>query len=95
MDLPNEPESPSLLSIIVFVVLIASTTIVPWLLHFSLGWWAGIPAWLGLAAIYDKLFVPKDSLCMGIPFAFPLSSFILLVGLNLVELIRWLISLTA
>jgi len=94
MEVSNDPESPPLLATILFVILIAAATIIPWLLHSTLGWWAGIPAWLALVSIYDKLFVSKGSLCMGIPFVFPLSSFVLLIGLNLVKLTRWLISLT-
>ena len=74
----------------VFVALVAACTIVPWVMHFNVGWWAGILSWLALVAIYDKLFVAKGSLCMGIPFMFPLCSFMLLLGINLLSLVQWL-----
>ena len=70
--------------------IIATSMTVPWLLHFAAGWWAGILSWIGLIAIYDRVLVGRDSLCMGIPFMLPLCSFMMLLGVNFLNLVQWL-----
>jgi hypothetical protein len=90
MEQTDDTDSPPPIAIVVFIAVIAACTIIPWIVHFLVGWWAGILAWLGLVAIYDKLFVPKGSLCMGMHFMFPLCSFMLLLGFNILNLVRWI-----
>ena len=74
-----------------FLVVFSAATLVPWVLHVAVGWWAGLLAIPVLFWVYDLLFVPRGSLCMGIPFMFPLSSALALVAVNSLLFLRWLI----
>ena len=89
MEQTDEHEEIPLSAIVMFVALLSACAVVPWILHFTVGWWAGILSWIGLVTLYDMLFVPKGSLCMGIPFLIPMGSFLLLLLHNLVDLTRW------
>lgn len=75
---------------ILFFAVVGACTVAPWVAHFVVGWWSGPLVWFALVALYDKLFVPKGSICMGIPFMFPLGSFVLLLLFNLINLLGWL-----
>jgi hypothetical protein len=72
-------------------VLLALMT-VPWWLHFSLAWWAGLVSWVVLAWVYDFLFVPKGSLCTGLPFMLALCNFLVLLILDIILLAKWIFS---
>jgi hypothetical protein len=58
--------------------------------HFVVAWWAGLLSFFPLVALYDRLFVPKGSLCMGIPFGLAVGSFLGLLWLDGLLLWRWL-----
>jgi hypothetical protein len=75
------------------LTVLAACVVVPWLLHFTVGWWAGLVSWFALGWLYTVVVVPRGSICMGIPFGFALSSLAALVLLDIVLLIRWCISL--
>jgi hypothetical protein len=64
--------------------------VLPWVLHFTVAWWAGLLSFFPLVALYDRLFVPKGSVCMGIPFGLALGSFLGLFLLDVLLLFRWL-----
>jgi hypothetical protein len=84
----ESPASGPLRSALFAVVLLACI-FVPWVLHFTVAWWAGPPSWLALAYLYDRLFVPKGSLCIGMPFMLALGSFIALLVWDVVLLAKW------
>ncbi len=75
-----------------FLVVLSAATCVPWLLHFSVGWWAGILAIPVLFSIYDALFVPRGSICMGIPFVIPMGSAVALLLCDCALLFRWVVT---
>jgi hypothetical protein len=72
-----------------FYAILSASTILPWVSQFTLGWWSGPLVWFALVALYDRLFVPKGSMCMGIPFMIPLTSLMALVVFNVVVFIKW------
>lgn len=76
-----------------FLLLLTSLVVVPWILQFTVAWWAGISSWIILVIVYDVLFVPEGSICMGPLFGLALLSFLVLLMFNAVELIRWAITL--
>jgi hypothetical protein len=59
-------------------------------LHFTIGWWAGLLTFFPFVAVYDRLFIPRSSLCLGMPLMLAMASFMALAVLDLFELIRWL-----
>ena len=68
---------------------IAFGVIAPWLLHFTVAWWS---AWLAIVVfvvLYDRLFVPEGSICMGIPFVIPLGTTMLLLFVQAIHLVKW------
>jgi len=71
--------------------LITLGVVAPWLLHFTVAWWA---AWIAVAfflVAYNRLFVPEGSLCMGIPFVLPLGASMLLLLVQGLQLLKWCI----
>ena len=88
---PFKAKAGEALCVVLFLIIWGGATLVPWLLHFTVGWWAGLLAIPVLFWIYDLLFVPRGSICMGIPFVVPLSSALALVVLDSLLLLRWLI----
>ncbi len=56
------------------------------------GWWAGPLVWFARAALYDRLFVPKGSVCMGMPFLAPFASIVLLLVFDAVLFLQWLLT---
>ena len=68
---------------------------VPWILHTTVGWWAGLLSIPVLFYIYEILFVPRGSMCMGIPFMGPLCSALMLLVLDSLLLLRWIWTLVA
>ena len=69
--------------------LIAFGVVAPWLLHFAVAWWA---AWLAIVVfvvLYDRLFVPEGSICMGIPFMLPLGATMMLLLVQATQLLKW------
>jgi len=73
--------------------LIAFGVIAPWLLHFTVAWWAAILAMMAFMVVYNWLFVPGGSICMGIPFMLPFSTSLILLFLQAVLLLRWCVGL--
>ena len=71
------------------IALLAAATVLPWVVQFTVSWWAALLLWFALVALYDRFFVPKGRLCMGIPFMIPLCSGLALIGLDLLHLIKW------
>lgn len=69
--------------------LIAFGVVAPWALHFAVGWWAAIIAIVAFVLAYDLLFVPRGSICMGIPFMLPFGTSILLLLVQCVSLLKW------
>ena len=65
----------------------------PWLLHFTVGWWAAILAMIAFLVVYNWLFVPDGSICMGIPFMLPFATSLALLALQWILLLRWGITL--
>lgn len=91
MERPEHPEPMPAWGICLFWLVLGGCTIFPWVAHFTVGWWAGLAVWFGLVALYDRLFVPKGSVCMGIPFVAPLVSLLLLLAYDALMLLRWLL----
>jgi hypothetical protein len=79
-----------LVSVLFFLVLLACT-IVPWILHWAVGWWAGLLSIPLLFGLYDYLFVPKGSLCTGLTFGVPLGSAMALLLLDGGALFVWIL----
>ena len=69
--------------------LIAFGVAAPWLLHFTVAWWAALIAMAVFVVLYDRLFVPEGSICMGIPFVLPLGASVLLLVVQAVLLLKW------
>jgi hypothetical protein len=92
----HEEVQPTRRQIITLVSLywlaIVACTVLPWVFHFAIGWWAGLLLWILLVAIYDWLFVPRGSICMGVLFGLPLASFLALLLLDGVLLLSWVIA---
>ena len=72
-----------------FLTIVAGIAFVPWLLHFTVSWWAGLISVPAMFFMYDVLFAPKGSLCMGIPFVLPLSSALVLLVFDCLLLVWW------
>ena len=87
MEKEKPNKEPITLNIAYYAMLLTSA-IVPWILLASFGWFAAIISWFILVGIFDYLFVPKGSICMGIPFFIPLSSFICLVLTGVIKLVK-------
>jgi hypothetical protein len=92
MQQPSETEKriPIFVHVLYYGVL-GACTILPWVVHFTLSWWSALLVWYGLVALYDKLFVPKGSICMGIQFMIPLSSLVLLLAYDAMDFAKWLL----
>ena len=75
--------------------LIAFGVLAPWMLHFTVAWWAAILAMMAFMVVYNWLFVPDRSICMGIPFMLPFSTSLALLLLQAVLLLRWFAGLIA
>lgn len=84
----SPPLSPALVIAFRLPVLLVLLAI-PWWLHFTLGWWAGLLSWLCSVWVYDFLFVPRNSLGMGIPFMLVLCNFLALLILDIALLSKW------
>ena len=61
----------------------------PWLIHFMFAWWAAILAIIAFLVVYKFLFVPRGSICMGIPFMLPFATSSLLLCVQTVDLVKW------
>lgn len=94
-DIESMPESPPRWIAALYWIVLAACAIVPWILHVTVGWWAGLVSIPVLFAVYDRLFVPRGSLCMGVFFVIPLSGAIVLCAMDLLLLMRWAFGLVA
>ena len=74
-----------------FLVVFSAATLVPWVLHFAVGWWAGLLAIPVFFWLYQLLLAPRGSICTGIPFVVPLGSALALVTVDSLLLLRRLI----
>jgi hypothetical protein len=92
-DNPTPSRPVQIAATALFVIVLVACIAVPWALQFLVAWWAAIPSWFVLAFIYERLFVPRDSLCWGMPFGFALSSFVALLLVNGVLLAKWVLRL--
>jgi hypothetical protein len=90
----RSPLSKNAVSVI-FWKMITACTVLPWILHAFVGWWAGLLSIPLLFYAYDYLFVSKGSLCMGIWFTIPLSSALCLLFLNLLHFVKWVFHVIA
>ena len=87
----NETVStPSWTQRLIYFGVIGAATIVPLFLHVRVSWWLALITWFGLVTLYDRLFVSRTALCMGMGFTLPLVTGVLLIGMDVVALIRWL-----
>ncbi len=90
--LTTHPPDRSTLGAALHLLVLLALIAVPWWLHFSLAWWAGLLSWVLLAWIYDFLFVSKGSLCTGLPFMLALCNFLALLILDIILLTKWIFS---
>jgi hypothetical protein len=103
MEQPRETDSPDpepspisqIVVLAVFWTVLAACTVVPWVLQATVGWWAALLSIPMLFSVYDYLFVPKGSLCMGLPFGIPLSSAMCLFLVNVAIFMKWVYHLIA
>jgi hypothetical protein len=87
----NETVStPSWTERLLYFGVICAATVAPLFLHFRVSWWLALITWFGLVTLYDRLFVSRSALCMGMGFTLPLVTGMLLIGMDVVALIRWL-----
>jgi hypothetical protein len=77
---------------VLFMLVLALCTFGPWTLHFAVAWWAGLIAIPVVFAIYSALFVPRGSICMGIPFVVPLGSALLFIAFEVVLFAVWVMA---
>lgn len=70
-------------------------TLGPWILHFGVAWWAALAAIPCAFLLYDRLFVPRGSICMGIPFLIPLASALGLSAFEILLLAKWILTAVA
>ncbi|PHS04401.1 MAG: hypothetical protein COA78_16665 [Blastopirellula sp.] len=70
---------------------IGLSTVLPWVLYFYVGWWAALIAIPCGLVLYDYLYVPPGSLCLGMPFMIPLSSSMALIVFEVVAFAKWLV----
>ena len=92
MNDSTRPNVGEFLGALASLIVLLACLFVPWVVQFTVGWWAAYPAFFALVALYDWLFVPKGSLCMGVPFGLVLGSFLVLVVFDVMVLVRWLLS---
>ena len=82
--------TPSWTERLIYFGVIGAATIVPLLLHIQVSWWLALITWFGLVTLYDRLFISRTALCMGMGFTLPLVTGVLLIGMDVVAVIRWL-----
>jgi hypothetical protein len=87
----SEPRSQTIAQALLYWFVLAACVVLPWVMHFAVGWWAAFPTFFTLVMVYDRLFVPKGSLCMGIPFGLAMGSFLALLLLDVLSLLNWLV----
>jgi hypothetical protein len=86
----NETVStPSWTERLIYFGVIGAATIVPLFLHVRVSWWLALITWFGLVMLYDRLFVARTALCMGMGFTLPLVTGVLLIGMDVVAVFRW------
>lgn len=88
----SQPET-ALWASALFVVVLALCTVGPWVLHFTLAWWAGLIAIPVSFAVYIALLAPRDGICLGIAFIYPLLSAVVFIGFQLLLFAKWTIDL--
>ncbi|MCH8147743.1 MAG: hypothetical protein IH987_07075 [Planctomycetes bacterium] len=86
---------PSLKVEVFYWFVVVCCTVIPWVLHFFVGWWVALLSIPFLFCAYDRLFVPPGALCMGIPFMIPLSSALALVTFQMAQLAKWIVEMSA
>jgi hypothetical protein len=91
MTRESESWSHSIACGLLYWLILLACVYLPWVAHFTVGWWAGLPVFFVMAAVYDRLCVPKGSICMGVPLGLALGSFLALGVFDVALLLRWLI----
>ena len=73
------------------VTLVAAATILPWVLHFSLGWTAAVAGWLIFLAQSQRLSAQRENFYKRVSFILPFCSFISLCAYYIIVLVKgWL-----
>jgi len=78
-----------------FAVVLSACVVVPWVLQFTVAWWAAFVSWGALAYLYHRLFVPKGSTRTALAFDLALASFGVLLIWNAAALILCIFTLGA
>ena len=85
------PQHRARLVAVLHGLLILLMTLLPWILGGVFTWWIGLTIIPVLFGIYDWLFVPKGSICMGIAFIWPLASAMFYAAWCILLFAAWLI----
>ncbi len=75
-----------------FAVVLLSCIVVPWIIQFTVAWWAAFPSWIALAYLYHRFFVSKGSTRTVLAFDLALASFVVLLMWNAIALILVLLT---
>jgi hypothetical protein len=75
------------LRFVMFAAVLLACVVVPWVLQFTVAWWAAFPSWIALAYLYHRLFVPKGSVRTALAFDLALASFVVLLIWNAIAFI--------
>jgi hypothetical protein len=70
-------------------LIVFGCTTIPWLVGWYIHWWIGFVTIGLLFCVYDRLFVAKGSLCMGIPFMVPLMGALVYFGWGILQFLVW------